>query len=272
MEDNKQILKLKLEKNIENLSKTELIVHDYVINNPEQVIYSSILQLSNLVNVGEASIMRYCKKIGFNSFTNFKMELFKMLDEAQETANLAYIEQVTENMIKTINVTKKRLSEEDIDRASEMILNHKRLLIIGQGSSNITAQDAFSRFIRIGIDTSIVLDSHLLYMYSSLLNKDTVVLCYTFSGETYEVIKTAKIAKENGCPIIGVTNYASSEMTKIADLCLFTSGYEKNIKGGFLSSKVSQLFVSDILITRCAIGNAEKTKDYIERTTKSIIN
>mgnify|MGYP000848857308 CR=1 FL=1 len=47
MEDNKQILKLKLEKNIENLSKTELIVHDYVINNPEQVIYSSILQLSN---------------------------------------------------------------------------------------------------------------------------------------------------------------------------------------------------------------------------------
>lgn len=271
MTDTNKILEKTLEHYVPSLSKSELIVHYYTIHHPEQVIYSTVSQLSHLMGVGEATVMRYCKKIGFNSFVQFKMELFKLLGEAETSACMPYIDQIADNMTKSILATKNIIDETQIELAKDLILGSKRLLITGQGASNITAQDAFSKFIRLGVDASLVLDNHLLYMYSSIIDKNTVVLCYSYSGETQEVIKVAKLAKENDCKIIGITNYESSEIAKLSDICLYTSGYEKNIHGGFFSSKVSQLFLTDVLVTRCATEDLAKTKKYNELVTKSIM-
>lgn len=259
-----------LEHKINDLSKTERMVHDYVIANPEQVIYSAIGQLSKLVNVGDATILRYVRKMGFDGFTTFKLELFRKFEETKDTTNLPYIEQITNNMISTINETKQRVDEKKVDQAAQRILDSKKVFVIGQGASNITAQDTFSRLIRIGVDAIFIQDAHLMFMYASILNKDSTLLCYTYSGETHEVIKAAEICKKNDVTIIGITNYASSAMTQLADLSLFTSGYEQNITGGVLSAKVSQIFISDILVTRCALLNQERAKEYIERTTQSV--
>jgi DNA-binding MurR/RpiR family transcriptional regulator len=258
------------EHHVPNLSKTELIVHDYVLQNAEQVIYSTVAQLSSLIGVGEATIVRYCKKIGYSSFVQMKMEFFKIISEYQDSAAMPYIERIEDTFIKTISATKALINETDIELAKDLILGNKRLLITGQGSSNITAQDAFARFTRIGIDASLVIDNHLLYMYTSILDENTVVICYSFTGETKEVIKVAKMAKQNGCKIIGITNYETSEIARLSDVCLYTSGHD-NVQSGFFGSKVSQLFITDVLITRCANENLKKSLHYNERATKSVM-
>ncbi|MDE7106594.1 MAG: hypothetical protein K2O22_05460, partial [Anaeroplasmataceae bacterium] len=58
-------------------SKTEKRIHNYIVNNPEQVIYDTLNSITNKLNVGEASIVRYFKKLGYSNFITFKMDIYK---------------------------------------------------------------------------------------------------------------------------------------------------------------------------------------------------
>lgn len=257
---------------VSELSKSQIAVHEYVTSNAEQMIYSALAQLSAVLKVGEATIVRYCRKLGFNGYTDFKLELFRIVSQINDASNTSYIEQITDNMTKAIIETKQIIDEEKINKAAQLIDSSKRVYIVGQGLSQQTAMDVFSRFTRIGIDATIVTDSHFSYMYSALHDSDTVTLCYSFSGETFEVLKTAKIAKENNSKIISITNYETSELSELSDITLLTKGFEKTISGGSLTSKIAQYFISDVLITKCAMNNIEHTKKSIEITTKTVMN
>ena len=57
----------------------------------------------------------------------------------------------------------------------------------------------------------------------------------------------------------------------MADVFLKTSGFDNDISGGFFSSKISQLYVSDILVTNCALQNVEKTKEYTKLVSNSVM-
>ena len=44
-----------------SFSKTEQTIHDYIMENPEQVIYDTLNSITMRLHVGEASIVRYFK-------------------------------------------------------------------------------------------------------------------------------------------------------------------------------------------------------------------
>lgn len=257
---------------INSLSKSQLKVHNYIMANADQIIYTSLAQLSELVEVGEATILRYCQKLGFLGYTNFKIELLKLVTNTNVIEYTKYIDQITMNMIEAINQTKNGVDEASLEKACEYMANAKEIILIGEGLSYNTASDTYSRLIRIGFPATIVPNAHFLYMKSSLVSEKDSVICYSFSGETYEVIKTAKICKQYGAKIIAITNYASSEISKLADVTLITHGIEKNLSGGSFSNKVSQYYISDLLVTKLSLMNVDKAKEAIEKTTRTVMN
>ena len=50
-------------------------IAQYVIASPHKVTQLSIADLSEEVNAGEASVIRFCRQLGYKGFQNFKMEL-----------------------------------------------------------------------------------------------------------------------------------------------------------------------------------------------------
>ena len=52
----------------------------------------------------------------------------------------------------------------------------------------------------------------------------TLTIAMSQSGETADTIEAVKIAKEEGAPIIGISNVVGSHLTRIADATLFTRG------------------------------------------------
>ena len=59
-----------------SFSKTEKTIHNYIIENPEQVIYDTLNSITMKLHVGEASIVRYFKKLGYSNFISFKIYFF----------------------------------------------------------------------------------------------------------------------------------------------------------------------------------------------------
>ena len=124
-------------------------------------------------------------------------------------------------------------------------------------------QNRFMRFGKIGHSVN---DGHFQVMYSSTVTKKDVIIVITLSGETIDLIYPLTIAKKNGAKIITITNYIMSPIAKMSDLVLLTSGKENLLDGGALISKISQLYVIDVIATGYALKNkatAVKMKEII---------
>ena len=66
---------LKIKSMRENLSKAELLVCDYIIEHPEEVIYLSVSELAAKSGVSDATVIRASQKIGSSSYQDLKISL-----------------------------------------------------------------------------------------------------------------------------------------------------------------------------------------------------
>lgn len=253
-------------------SKSEQKVHDFVVANPLQVVYESLSSIAAKICVGEATVVRYFKKLGYSNFTNFRMAVYKNYENLHVANDSPFVDNICENMIEVINTTKESLNMNNIEEASRLMLNSKYVLIAGMGISHTSALDMFTKCLRIGLPAIVIDDSHFNYMYMAVAeSKDMVCLLYSFSGETEEIINIAKRCKDKNIKVIAISNYLNSTLYNYADVFLQTKGFENDINGGFFSSKLSQLFISDVLITNCALKDENKTHTYNQLVTNSVI-
>ncbi len=69
---------------VESLNETKVYVYNYVVKNTKKVLKESIRELANDTHVSTATVMRFCKKMGCEGFTELKYRL-KESEEMQET-------------------------------------------------------------------------------------------------------------------------------------------------------------------------------------------
>ena len=174
-------------------------------------------------------------------------------------------------MIDVIQKTKASIDMKAIEKATDLILNSKQVIIAGMGTSHTTALDMFSKIIRTGVNAIVINDSHFGYMYTATLNEESCAIIYSFSGETEEMIKFAVNCKEKNVKIIVISNYSNSTLYQLSDVFLKTNGFENEISGGFFCSKISQVYVCDVLVTSCALRDIEKTKKYVQGVTNTVL-
>ena len=60
-----------------SLSKSERKVADYILQEKGNIIYETLLEISKKIKVGEATILRFVRKIGFSGFQDLKLQIAK---------------------------------------------------------------------------------------------------------------------------------------------------------------------------------------------------
>ena len=63
---------LLMEQHKHNFTKSENKIYEYILSNPNQVLYHSLTELSELSGVAEATVLRFFRKLGFKGFQDFK--------------------------------------------------------------------------------------------------------------------------------------------------------------------------------------------------------
>lgn len=263
-------------------TKAEKKVADLVLKNPRAILYNSITDLAYEAGVGETTVLRFCRKLGFNGYQSFKMTLAQSLeheyeisaplnDEITKEDSLKEVCQKTLNInISALNETNALIDYEALDKAVDYLINAKRILFFGMGSSAITAHEAKNKFMRIFPYVEASYDSHMQAMIASLMNEQEVAVAFSFSGSTKDTIEVLKQAKEAGAKTICVTRYAKSPITQYADVILLLGATEGPLQGGALSTKIAQLYIIDLLYTEFFRRNSELAAKNKERTAKAI--
>jgi DNA-binding MurR/RpiR family transcriptional regulator len=273
---------LKIKSIYDSLSKTEFKIADYILTNYEKVIYMSVTELAHECNAGETSIIRFCQKLEYKGFQDFKLSLAKEnIDDtthihgnkiAEGNDVLSIVQQIQNNNIAAINNTAQLINFENLKLAADKIAAAEIVDIYGVGASSFTAGDLTYKLLRLGINVRNYQDNHLELMSAATLNKNSVAIGISFSGCTKDTVDTLKTAKEANAYTIAITNHLRSPITKYADVSLFTSAEETPLRSGALTSKIAQLFILDILYTVIAVQIKKKAYNNLDKTAKSVVD
>lgn len=267
-----------LEKPDFKATKSDKLLIEYVKENLQEVAYKPISQIAKEINIGEATITRFARKLGFSSLQDFKVTL------AQEVApnhnnkniinsNIENNESATETAKKLLNCniniltnTVDLINDEDVHKCAELIINARRIYFIGIGYSGIIAQDSNYKFMRIGLNCTSFDSSHTMIMMSSIMEEGDLIVAISHTGETKEIIQAVQTAKENNVGVISITENKESKLKDISDIHIGYISGETLLETGSVSSKVAQFFMIDLIYTQVV---KEKFNESLERKVKT---
>lgn len=252
----------------------------YIIDHPEEAIRLTANELGKRSLTSSAAVIRLCKSLNLTGFQEFKIRIAGDLQNKSEQGyrdikpnetTLSIIDKMTTNSVNTIHETADLLSIEAVDEAVKVLRQARRIHFIGVGASGIIAQDAQHKFSRINTVAYAFSDMHLAATLVANGSEEDVVVGISFSGQTEEVTKILKLAREKGVHTVSVTKYGNSPVTEQAGINLYTSAtYEPTFRSGATSSRMAQLQVIDILFMCVASAQYDDTVKYIDSTREAV--
>ena len=100
-------------------TKTEKKLIDSVMKmEKSDIVYLSITELSARLKVAEATIVRFCKKLGYKGFQDFKLSLSQELGRQDASAVNSVVRRVALQMTDAISETSRNL---DYDKCLESL-------------------------------------------------------------------------------------------------------------------------------------------------------
>ena len=117
----------------------------------------------------------------------------------------------------------------------------EQIIFTGMGSSYFTSYSASNLFNDYGIKSFVVNSSELLHYNASLLTEKTLLICFSQSGESYEIKEILKVLPSNVF-CIGITNESESSLAQKADIAILS-------KAGKEDMTSTKTFISTMLVS-----------------------
>ena len=267
----------------DSLTPSARRIADYVLVQPQRVTELSIAELAQQATVGEASIIRFCRALNFKGFQDLKMKLAIEVATPHETEKHMLdteltadddAEHIGRKLQQTINnvlgETLNLLDFSKLEAVARALQQQKRIYFFGVGSSGITAEDAKNKLMRIGFDVDALTNNHFMYMKAALLNRDDVAIGISHSGTSKETIKALALAKECGATTVALTHNPLSPLAELSDYVLINGNRQGQLQGDSIGTKITQLFVLDMLYTLLVRDNPQHTRQQKYKTTQAL--
>ena len=262
----------------DSLTKSGGIVADYLVQHAEDAQYLSISSLAKACGVAEATIFRFCRSLGFDGYNEMKIALAKATATAMPVAlklepgvdTQTLVTHAYNTAVEALNGTRSVLDPDAIDHAATLLQRARQVYCLGQGGSQVLAEDIWARFSMISTKFRTAGDSHMQVMAASLMTEEDVVLFVSYSGATRDMIETLRTARAAGAKIILITHYEDSPGAKLADIVLLCGAQENPLDSGSIPIKVAVLYVAEVLLLRYMVDDRKQTYEAQDRTTEAL--
>lgn len=262
----------------DSLTPVERTVAEYVLANLEEIPHLSIKNLAQLTKTSDASVLRFCKTMGYSGYRSFIVSISASIGSMDDEQKDQYtdiqpgddldtiISNISRNNSKSIEDTLCVIDRSEIARAVQVLRESNRVVFFGIGASGLVAIDGEQKFSRINKMCHAYTDGHSQLTAATLLDKGDVAIFVSNSGDTIEILDTLEIAKKNGACVIAITKYTKSELAENADIVLSISTPEVTIRSGAMGSRIAMLTVIDILFAGVASAEYKNVKKYLTKT------
>ena len=250
---------------IQSLSRHELDVLKYVYEHTESVLDLSIRELSERVSYSPATVLRFCKKLGYSGFAEFKYALRAARRESggQEAAPFPKPARSSDLMIDLLNsniqATAGLIQEGQLLRTFRFFDSPMPIYIWSPGGITDTTGEYLERLL-LSTGRQSVYRIESARLFSHLINtvgKDSLMVLISTSGTFGNTIRIGKLAQMKGLPILSITPYTSNEIADLSTVSFrFFTDQRENL-GAEYTSRLPIFFTIHTII-QCYIRYREE--------------
>ena len=235
-------------------------ITDYIFEDINAVLNMSLIELAEKLYVSKATVTRYYKKLGFESYRDFCVQLAKeaALFESGENkqADLIRQDSTTAEIIQTVaSITKqavnenmKNIRESEIQNFATLIHNYKRIYIYGAGEAGYSASSIFlSRLLELGKDVSRIDYIMISQFAENLHNKNSLIIIIAYEDFNKKILEFVKKLESKDIPVLIISGPFGYEMEQYAIRTLHNTYEEKSPKMVSIGSRVGIEFLLDIV-------------------------
>lgn len=251
---------------------SEKKVADFILSNQDALPYLSISQLAEGAAVAEATVSRFCRRVGFRNFAEFKVNTantslrFKPANNplSGQIEQTDTVESICQKLytaeMEAISQTMEVLRPESVLAAADLLEKAGRVLCMGQGGSMLIAQEAAHLFSTVDNRFVPVIDSHMQAISAAMMEPEDVIMFFSYSGSTRAMMETLQIARERQGKVILVTRFPNAPGAELSDLVLQCGANENPLQSGSIAARIAQMYLLDVLFSEYSRRNLVKTR------------
>lgn len=250
-------LSTKVLNNYSNFKGASKKIADSLLAHPKVFLEEDAQGLGKITKTSAASMIRFCKLLGFKGLKDFQIQLAQ--DTPQENENTLdsivgsrdnphiVLQKLLSSIEKNTEQTTRLIDGLTLNQAINYMKNADRIYLAGVGASSLPAQDLYYKFIRSDKNVIFNQDIHIALERIYYSRSTDVLVTFSYSGLTKEILLMVEQAKKNHTPIIAVTRSHQSPLIELADVVLGVSTDEKLLRIGAINSLFSEMLVSSVL-------------------------
>lgn len=248
-------------KDRKSLTPTENEIAKYIMDHVRTVVNLSLDDFSKEIFVSKSTIIRFCKKLGFNGHKELCVELAKELNtfivgdhELSTSMPFHHEDDVVMIADKVLALHYRGLSEgyHDIDPATvnqiAMKLDQYKVIYIYAMEDTYTLALSFAMQLQ-GIGKTVVYVSMpgICVQQAIAQPMESISLFITYYGGYAALTQAARVCSEKKIPVILIQGPFETNVKKFASMNVELTYYEPEPKVGYFGSHVAIKLVLDIL-------------------------
>lgn len=264
------------------LTASEKKTADYVIAHQGETQFMSISELSDACGVAEATVSRFCRRLGYKGYNAFKLALANTTAQKNPWSNPLSGEVLDDDSLddvcqklyaadsNAIQQTMELINTENIRRAADLLEQAGKILCMGQGGSMLIAKEAAHLFSTVSGKFFPVSDAHLQAIAAAMMEKNDVILFFSYSGSTLDMMETLRIAEQRRAKVILITRFPRSPGAEKADVVLQCGANESPLQLGSVAAKIAQMFLLDVLFSEFCRRNLDACRQSRSRIADAL--
>lgn len=262
----------KINREYYQLTSAERKIADHIMLQRQECQFMSISELAEAAEVAEATVSRFCRRLGYRGYSTFKLAVAGSSAGTRPVSPLYGEVEAEDDVgemcrklcsvdVEAITQTLTMLDPACVTAAADLLLSAQRVLCMGLGGSMVLAQEAAHLFSTALPNFYAVEDSHFQAIRCAMLTERDVVVYFSYSGSTRDVVDVMKIAQERGARTILITRFPKSPGASCADVVLECGAREGPLQMGSVAARMGQLFLIDVLFSEVCRRDMEACRN-----------
>lgn len=271
---------VKIRLSIPSLPRAEKAIAEALMEHPEAITYMTLSEISKESGSSEASVIRFCKRMGFCGYSALQQAIAEAIEEenvlhpedlhVSDKDSLSEItRKVYQSNVQTLTDTMV-LIDEQCDRALEALLAAKSIHFFGAGDAYAVCQLSYMKFKRLGIPCSAEGDVMLQMITASNMSKGDVAIAISYDGRSKNVVEALRIAKQMGAATISITKKRKTPLLRYTDICLFIAVNDLSFDREKVTRRVADQFIMDVLYMGYMMRSGRNYKEQLRKTQIAI--
>lgn len=242
-------------KQAQGFTERENDIRRYLLEHPEQVEHLSARELGAATFTSAASVTRFCQKLGFRGYPDFKLRFVSDLQDTrspnaeealrirERESTVTLVRKMTQVSRRAVDETNRELSLDRLMQVSQMIRRAEHVDFYAYDTAACLAEYACNQFYFAG-KRSQVYDASNMQGFNSLLPaQGHIALILSYTGEDARLVALAELLHRQGTPLVVITTSPERTLAKCADvfLCAVTSQRTEEFRVSMFTSSAKYL-------------------------------